>query len=92
MVPTTDKPWKALMALVITLVGGIAVGYADDSLTKGEFWSALAAALVSGGGVYGVSNKPRNEQGGADLATILIACAVAIVVVALAFVLFDGKR
>ena len=47
---------KALLATLVAGVGGIAVGYADDSLTKGEFWAAMAAAVTAGAAVFGVRN------------------------------------
>lgn len=52
---------KAILAGLIALVGGIAVGYADDSLTKGELWAAAAAGLVALGGVFQVPNKEASE-------------------------------
>ncbi|KRB73090.1 hypothetical protein ASE01_20150 [Nocardioides sp. Root190] len=50
---------KATTAAAIAGVGGVAVGYADDSLTRGELWAAIAAAVVAGGGVFGVRNGDR---------------------------------
>lgn len=47
---------KAVAATVIAGVGGIAVGYADDTLTRGEFWAAISLGLVAGGGVFGIRN------------------------------------
>jgi len=48
---------KAIAGAVVALVGGIAVGYVDDTLTKGEFWSAAAAATVAAGAVFGIPNR-----------------------------------
>lgn len=47
---------KAIAATVIAGVGGIAVGYTDDTLTRGEFWAAISLGLVAGGGVFGIRN------------------------------------
>ena len=57
------KPYaKAILAALVAGVGGIAVGYADDSLTKGEFWAAMAAAATAGAAVFGVRNgAPETE-------------------------------
>lgn len=54
---------KAILAGLIALVGGIAVGYTDDTLTKGEFWAAAAAGFVALGGVFQVPNKQAGEDG-----------------------------
>lgn len=57
------KPYaKAILAALIAAVGGIALGYADDSLTKGEFWGAISLGLASGGGVFGIPNKDPRAQ------------------------------
>lgn len=51
------KPYaKAVLAFLVPLAGGIAAGYADDRLTTGEVWSAIAVALATGGAVFGVSD------------------------------------
>lgn len=47
---------KAAAAAVVAGVGGIAVGYADDTLMTGELWAAIAAAVVAGGSVFGIRN------------------------------------
>ena len=53
------KPYaKALVAALVAGVGGIATGYADDALTKGELWAAIALGLATGGAVFGVPNRP----------------------------------
>lgn len=52
---------KALVALVVTGIGAIATGYADDTLTKGELWAALAAAAAAGGAVFGIGNADTSE-------------------------------
>lgn len=57
---------KAILAGLIAIVGGIAVGYTDDSLTRGEFWTALSAGLVALGGVFQVPNKDAGEGGGVE--------------------------
>lgn len=57
---------KAFLAAAIALVGGIAVGFADDTLTKGEFWAAAAAGLVALGGVFQVPNAEQGEDFGED--------------------------
>lgn len=57
------KPYaKAILATLVAGVGGVAVGYADDSLTTGEFWAAMAAAVTAGAAVFGVRNgAPETE-------------------------------
>lgn len=50
---------KALVAAAVAGVGAIATGYADDSLTKGEFWSALSAAVVAGAATFGIRNGSK---------------------------------
>ena len=57
------KPYaKAVLAFAIPLAGGIAAGYADDRLTTGEIWSAVAVALATGGAVYGVRNAQESGR------------------------------
>jgi hypothetical protein len=48
---------KAIAATLVALTGGIAVGYADNTLTTGETWAAIAAAAVAAGAVFGVPNR-----------------------------------
>lgn len=52
---------KALVATAIAITGGVAVGYADDSLTKGELWTAIAAGVAALGATFGVPNRPADE-------------------------------
>lgn len=47
---------KALVAGAVAVTGGIAVGYADDSLTRGELWTAIAAGVAALGATFGVRN------------------------------------
>lgn len=47
---------KALVAAAVALTGGIAVGYADDALTRGELWTAIAAGVAALGATWGVPN------------------------------------
>lgn len=49
---------KALAGAAVALTGGIAVGYADDSLTRGELWAAIAGGVTAGAAVFGVRNGP----------------------------------
>jgi hypothetical protein len=58
------KPYaKAILAALIAGVGGIALGYTDDALSKGELWGSISLGLVAGGGVFGVPNRdPRAEH------------------------------
>lgn len=57
------KPYaKAIAAAVIAGVGGIALGYADDVLSKGELWGAISLGLVAGGGVFGVPNRAPDAE------------------------------
>lgn len=62
---------KAILAGLIALVGGIAVGYTDESLTKGEFWAAAAAGLVALGSVFQVPNAEAEEDGAVGLEFIV---------------------
>lgn len=56
------KPYaKAILAALVAGVGGVAVGYADDSLTTGEFWAAMAAAVTAGAAVFGVRNGDAED-------------------------------
>lgn len=48
---------KAVAGALVALTAGIAVGYADDTLTKGEFWSAIAGGVAAGATVFGVRNR-----------------------------------
>lgn len=75
-----DKPYKALGALVIALVGGIAIGYVDDALTTGEMWAAIASGVAAGGAVYGISNKPRDEAGEIGVVEALLIVLVVVVI------------
>lgn len=51
------KPYaKAVVAGAVALTGGIAVGYADDRLTTGELWTAIAAGVAALGATFGVRN------------------------------------
>lgn len=54
---------KALIATAIAFTGSLATGYADDSLTKGEFWIAVAAGVAALGFVFGVPNA-KGPNGG----------------------------
>lgn len=47
---------KALVAAAIAVTGGIAVGYADETLTRGELWTAIAAGVAALGVTWGVPN------------------------------------
>jgi hypothetical protein len=54
---TAIKPYaKAVIAGAVALTGGIAVGYADNSLTTGELWTAIAAGVAALGATFGVRN------------------------------------
>ncbi|MCW2785259.1 MAG: hypothetical protein JWP74_1776 [Marmoricola sp.] len=57
-----NKYAKAILAAAVALVGGIAVGYADDTLTRGEFWAAASAAVVALAGVFGIPNAPADRD------------------------------
>ena len=54
---------KALLAGAISFTGSLAVGYVDDSLTKGELWTAIAAGVAALGVVFGVPNA-KGPTGG----------------------------
>lgn len=79
---------KAILAGVIALVGGIAVGYADDTLTKGEFWAAAAAAAVALGGVFQIPNQDGDlgEDGTVAPGFLWFLAAVVLAVVLLELV------
>lgn len=53
---------KAILAALIAGVGGIALGYADDTLSKGELWGAISLGLVAGGGVFGIPNRDPHAE------------------------------
>lgn len=80
---------KAILAGVVALVGGIAVGYTDDSLTKGEFWAAASAAVVALASVFGVPNQARAEDGNAEVTMLLLVGTFIGVVLLLCGVKFD---
>jgi hypothetical protein len=48
---------KAIAGAAVALTGGIAVGYADDALTRGELWAAIAAGVAAGAAVFGIPNR-----------------------------------
>lgn len=53
---------KAIYATVIAGLGSLAVPLVGDTgfgdLTAGQWVTIVLAALVAGGGVYGIPNKP----------------------------------
>jgi len=52
---------KAIFATVISALGSLAVVLVGDAglgdLTSGQWVTVVLAALIAGGGVYGISNK-----------------------------------
>lgn len=50
---------KALLAGGIAFVGAVATGYSDGAMEVAEWWSAIAAGLVSLGIVFGVPNTEK---------------------------------
>ena len=63
------KPYaKALVGGAAAMAAGLAVGYADDTLTRGEFWTAVAGALGALGVTFGVPNRASHGglYGGPD--------------------------
>jgi ribonucleotide monophosphatase NagD (HAD superfamily) len=56
------KPYKAIYAAVIAALSGLVtvlvgdIGFSD--LTAGQWVTIALAALVAGGGTYGISNQP----------------------------------
>lgn len=52
----SSKSRKAWLAGAITLVGALAAGATDNSLTLAEWLTAASVALAALGGVYGVKN------------------------------------
>ncbi len=76
---------------------------AGENITTGEWVTALCAALVTAGGVYGVPNKdpqalhqdesvqpPRNERGEGLLYGLL--CVAAVIIVVWLFIALLGHR
>lgn len=57
-----EQAAKAVYAFVVAGLGSLVVVLVGDStfsaITDGQWVSSLLVALVAGGGVYGVSNKP----------------------------------
>lgn len=53
---------KAIAAGLVALTGGLAIGYVDDSLTKGELWTAIAAGVANAGVVFGVPNARSTKE------------------------------
>ena len=53
---------KAIFATVISALGSLAVVLVGDAglddLTSGQWVTVVLAALVAGGGVYGIKNAP----------------------------------
>jgi hypothetical protein len=54
---------KAIFATVVSALGSLAVVLVDDSsladLTSGQWVTVALAALIAGGGVYGIANTPK---------------------------------
>ena len=52
---------KAIYATIISALGSLAVVLVGDAglddLTSGQWVTVVLAALIAGGGVYGISNK-----------------------------------
>lgn len=72
---------KAILAGLVALVGGIAVGYADDTLTRGEFWTAASAGVAALAGVFGIRNGgARDEEGAASVLHILLGVLVVLAI------------
>lgn len=56
------KPYKAIGAFVVALLGSLAVGAIDNALTLGEALAALAAGSASAGAVYGITNPQIAQE------------------------------
>lgn len=58
-----SKPYKAVYAALIAALSGLVtvlvgdIGFAD--LTSGQWVTIVLAALVAGGGTYGISNQSK---------------------------------
>jgi len=54
---------KAIFATVVSALGSLAVVLVNDAglgdLTSGQWVTVALAALIAGGGVYGISNAPK---------------------------------
>lgn len=54
---------KATASGVVTFLGSVAAGYADDGLMAvAEWWSAAALAAAAAYAVWQVPNRPDPEQ------------------------------
>lgn len=53
---------KAIYATIISVLGSLAVVLTGDAglgdLTTAQWVTVVLAALIAGGGVYGITNKP----------------------------------
>jgi hypothetical protein len=54
---------KAVIAGAVAFTGAVAVGFADNSITTGEWWTAAAAGVAALGATFGIPNaKAEIEQ------------------------------
>jgi hypothetical protein len=56
---------KAIYATIISALGSLAVVLVGDAglgdLTSGQWITVVLAALIAGGGVYGITNAPAKQ-------------------------------
>jgi hypothetical protein len=56
---------KAIYAAAVAFLGALVTVMVDDAgfddITDGQWLSAVLAGLVAGGGVAGITNKPKPE-------------------------------
>lgn len=66
MTPHFAYAAKAILAAAIAGTGALATAYADGDLTAAESWTALTAALVALGAVFGIPNGPGHTDEDSD--------------------------
>ena len=53
---------KCLVGALVAFTGAVATGYADDSMTRAEWWFAISTGLTALGVIFGVPNKDPKAQ------------------------------
>ena len=93
---------KAIFGFVVPLAGALLLALATgspggDNITQSELIGAVLTAIVTGGAVFAVPNKPPkgelrdpgvSEQAGYGLVELLIAVVIVILIVWLILALF----
>lgn len=57
-----DKYAKAIVGMILAILGSLQVAMADGSVTGTEWVTIAIAAVVVLGGVWGVTNAPKDES------------------------------